>query len=192
MPAFYNQTQTIDDLVNHSVGRILDLFDLDAGILKRWNEMTDKESLKSSICRYLVRHTTLSLATCNDGRPWSTDLFYASDDSCQLYFVSSVTTRHCQHIAVNPQVSVSISGEVADWKEIKGLQLDGVACVVSKADRDGVTEMYFTKFPTLKKLHYASEILKLLRKSSFYRISPTWVRLIDNSKGFGHKDEMIF
>jgi 4-hydroxy-3-polyprenylbenzoate decarboxylase len=36
MPAFYNQPQTIDDLVNHSVGRILDLFDLDVGILKRW------------------------------------------------------------------------------------------------------------------------------------------------------------
>ena len=36
LPAFYSQPQTIDDLVNHSVGRVLDLFDLDAGILKRW------------------------------------------------------------------------------------------------------------------------------------------------------------
>ena len=36
MPAFYNSPQTIDDLVNHSVGRVLDLFDIDAGILKRW------------------------------------------------------------------------------------------------------------------------------------------------------------
>jgi 4-hydroxy-3-polyprenylbenzoate decarboxylase len=36
MPAFYNQPQTIDDLINHSIGRVLDLFDLDAGILKRW------------------------------------------------------------------------------------------------------------------------------------------------------------
>jgi len=36
MPAFYSQPKTIDDLINHSVGRVLDLFDLDAGILKRW------------------------------------------------------------------------------------------------------------------------------------------------------------
>ena len=36
MPAFYSQPQTIDDLINHSVGRVLDLFDVDAGILKRW------------------------------------------------------------------------------------------------------------------------------------------------------------
>jgi 4-hydroxy-3-polyprenylbenzoate decarboxylase len=36
MPAFYSHPETIDDIVNHSVGRVLDLFDLDAGILKRW------------------------------------------------------------------------------------------------------------------------------------------------------------
>ncbi len=46
MPAFYNQPQTIDDLVNHSVGRVLDLFDLDAGILKRW-EGPDVRSARS-------------------------------------------------------------------------------------------------------------------------------------------------
>ncbi len=36
VPSFYNKPQTIDDLVNHSVGRVLDLFDLEAGIVKRW------------------------------------------------------------------------------------------------------------------------------------------------------------
>jgi len=36
MPAFYSHPQTIDDIINHSIGRVLDLFDLDAGILKRW------------------------------------------------------------------------------------------------------------------------------------------------------------
>ena len=35
-PAFYSQPQTLDDLVNHSVGRVLDLFGLDPGIVKRW------------------------------------------------------------------------------------------------------------------------------------------------------------
>jgi 4-hydroxy-3-polyprenylbenzoate decarboxylase len=45
MPAFYSHPQTIDDLINHSVGRVLDLFDVDAGILKRWegqNSRSDK------------------------------------------------------------------------------------------------------------------------------------------------------
>jgi 4-hydroxy-3-polyprenylbenzoate decarboxylase len=47
MPAFYSQPQTIDDLINHSVGRVLDLFDVDAGILQRWegqNSRSEKPS----------------------------------------------------------------------------------------------------------------------------------------------------
>ncbi|MCB1649541.1 MAG: UbiX family flavin prenyltransferase [Pseudomonadales bacterium] len=36
MPALYIRPQSIDDLINHSVGRVLDLFDIDVGIVKRW------------------------------------------------------------------------------------------------------------------------------------------------------------
>ncbi len=36
MPAFYNKPQTIDDIVNHSVSRVLDLFDIETGTAKRW------------------------------------------------------------------------------------------------------------------------------------------------------------
>lgn len=36
MPAFYNNPQNIDDLINHNVGRVLDLFGLDNTIVKRW------------------------------------------------------------------------------------------------------------------------------------------------------------
>jgi 4-hydroxy-3-polyprenylbenzoate decarboxylase len=36
MPAMYNRPETIDDIINHTAGRILDLFDIDPGIVKRW------------------------------------------------------------------------------------------------------------------------------------------------------------
>ena len=36
VPAFYNRPKTLDDIIDHTVGRILDLFDIDAGIVKRW------------------------------------------------------------------------------------------------------------------------------------------------------------
>lgn len=35
-PAFYIKPASIDDLINHSIGRILDLFDIDLDIVKRW------------------------------------------------------------------------------------------------------------------------------------------------------------
>ena len=36
VPAFYNRPTSLDDIVNHSVGRMLDLFDIDTGSVKRW------------------------------------------------------------------------------------------------------------------------------------------------------------
>jgi 4-hydroxy-3-polyprenylbenzoate decarboxylase len=36
MPAFYNEPQTVDDIINHTIGRLLDLFGMDSGIVKRW------------------------------------------------------------------------------------------------------------------------------------------------------------
>jgi flavin prenyltransferase len=36
VPAFYHRPRTIDDIINQTVGRALDLFDVDAGIVKRW------------------------------------------------------------------------------------------------------------------------------------------------------------
>lgn len=36
VPAFYNAPRTLDDAVNHSIGRVLDLFDLDSQLVTRW------------------------------------------------------------------------------------------------------------------------------------------------------------
>jgi 4-hydroxy-3-polyprenylbenzoate decarboxylase len=37
VPAFYHRPKTIDDIINQTVGRCLDLFDIDSGLVKRWN-----------------------------------------------------------------------------------------------------------------------------------------------------------
>jgi flavin prenyltransferase len=36
VPAFYSRPRTVDDIVDQTVGRLLDLFGIDVGILKRW------------------------------------------------------------------------------------------------------------------------------------------------------------
>ena len=36
MPAFYNQPQSLDDIINHSVMKILDQFDIPTDLAKRW------------------------------------------------------------------------------------------------------------------------------------------------------------
>lgn len=36
VPAFYNNPASIDDIVNHSVTRVLDFFDIETNLIKRW------------------------------------------------------------------------------------------------------------------------------------------------------------
>jgi 4-hydroxy-3-polyprenylbenzoate decarboxylase len=38
VPAFYAKPENLDDMVEHTVGRVLDLFDIDIGIVRRWGE----------------------------------------------------------------------------------------------------------------------------------------------------------
>jgi 4-hydroxy-3-polyprenylbenzoate decarboxylase len=39
MPAFYAKPKTLDDMVNHTVGRCLDLFDIETDLVNRWAGM---------------------------------------------------------------------------------------------------------------------------------------------------------
>jgi flavin prenyltransferase len=39
VPAFYAKPQSLDEMVNHSVGRCLDLFDIDTDLVNRWPGM---------------------------------------------------------------------------------------------------------------------------------------------------------
>jgi flavin prenyltransferase len=41
VPAFYPRPRSVDDIVNHTVGRCLDLFDIDVGLVKRWRSDVD-------------------------------------------------------------------------------------------------------------------------------------------------------
>lgn len=44
VPAFYNRPKTLEDAINHNLGRVLDLFGLDTGKVKRWGETDGKMS----------------------------------------------------------------------------------------------------------------------------------------------------
>jgi flavin prenyltransferase len=42
LPAFYNRPKTLEDMIDHNLGRVLDLFGIDTGKVKRWGEVDGK------------------------------------------------------------------------------------------------------------------------------------------------------
>ena len=53
VPAFYHRPKTIDDIVNQTVGRALDLFGLDpGGLVKRWGEAPEDGGEEKPVRRF--------------------------------------------------------------------------------------------------------------------------------------------
>jgi 4-hydroxy-3-polyprenylbenzoate decarboxylase len=52
VPAFYQRPETLDDMVNQSVGRALDLFGLDTGVVKRWGEDRDAGGVDAPVRKF--------------------------------------------------------------------------------------------------------------------------------------------
>jgi 4-hydroxy-3-polyprenylbenzoate decarboxylase len=46
IPAFYFLPKTIDDLINHLVGRVLDIFEIDHHLFNRWGSRKLKNALR--------------------------------------------------------------------------------------------------------------------------------------------------
>jgi 4-hydroxy-3-polyprenylbenzoate decarboxylase len=38
VPAFYARPASIEDLIDHTLGRVLDLFEIEAGVVRRWRQ----------------------------------------------------------------------------------------------------------------------------------------------------------
>jgi flavin prenyltransferase len=42
VPAFYAQPQSLDEMIDHTLGRMLDLFGIESGTVKRWGEGAER------------------------------------------------------------------------------------------------------------------------------------------------------
>lgn len=148
------------------------------------------------IAEYLARHNTMTLATCDGVSAWAAAVFYASDTNLTLYFMSDPKTRHMRDISAIPEVAATIHDDGQAWTSIRGLQILGSCSRVSNQELGDVSRCYLEKFPFLNSISEHPEnasakiLAERLQNTPFYQLSPSWIRFIDNTRGFGHKAEI--
>lgn len=153
------------------------------------------DEARAAIARMLADHHTLTLATGRDGAPWAATVFYASDGEFNLYFVSDRRTRHAQDMVANPRVALAINADPDNWNDVRGLQIEGEAAQVAGVERAKALALYLAKFASVKALFEAPKsadeqaIAQRLKNTDFWRVTPRYIRLIDNARGFGSKLE---
>ena len=130
--------------------------------------------LDKRIVDFIARHHVLTLATATaDGLPYCAACFYAYDKRRNIIiFTSDDTTLHAQQMAANSTVAVAINLETRIVGKVQGIQICGTARRGNEADKS----IYIKRFP------YAA-----LAPLNIWVVEPTFMKLTDNTLGFGKK-----
>lgn len=147
--------------------------------------------LEQQVSGFLAAHHVMSLATFGSSGPHAANLFYACD-GLALIWVSDSDTRHSKDIEADPRVAVTIAPDYADFAAVRGVQIEGRARrVVDEAERARLLAQLEARYPFLKQLSSGpAKLREAYARTAVYRLQPSRIVLIDNSKGFGHKETL--
>lgn len=133
----------------------------------------------------LLELPALTLATTGEtGEPHAAAVYFAADQRLDLYFFSAPSSQHSLDLARDPRAAVSLYIESRSWQEIRGLQMRGIVSQVEPGSSwEQAWRLYLAKFP------FVSEMQAEVARTRLYLFRPDWIRLFDNRKGFGYKQE---
>ena len=149
--------------------------------------MTETE-FNQEIRAFLSTWRTMSLATVDaQGHAHAANLQFVADDQLCLYYVSSLSSAHSEHIVIDPRVAATIYAHTDEHTQIHGLQLHG-RCeqVVDVTQKQRIWELYVNRFDFITGNPMFESFL---RSEEFFKVTPTWLRWIDNRRSFGFKME---
>lgn len=149
----------------------------------------DDHNLKIELYQYLSRHKVLTLSYQNVDGPAACAVWFAVTDDLHLYFVSTTTTQHGVALIDGGKVAFTVQRDEQDWRSIQGVQGKGYCLPVVREQRENAWQAYSRRFPFV--LQPFGSVAQALSVATLWSISPAWLRLIDNTKGFGHKEELI-
>ncbi len=140
---------------------------------------------------YLAAHRVMTLATHGPQGPWAAAVFYASR-GFDLYFLSSPRSRHAGDLAADGRAAATVQEDYAGWCDIRGVQLEGRVEQLFGSDQAEARALYGTKFPLAAGAGSAPDpIAAALARVHWYRLVATRAYFVDNSLGFGHRDQVL-
>jgi len=144
---------------------------------------------RSRALDYLQTHHVMTVATAGPDGPAAAAVFYTSR-GLDLYFLSAPHSRHCMNLRAEPRVAATIQDAPAAWSDIRGLQLNGTVRPLEGVDADDARRLYSARFPEIPLVGGATGALAhALNRIRWYCLAIEQLRFIDNSRGFGHRDE---
>lgn len=89
--------------------------------------MNQQLDIEKTIREYVSGLYHLSLATVDGAKPWVCEVHFAWDDELNIYFSSSINSRHAQEIEQNPKVSGNIVEQHSAGQRTRCVSFEGMA-----------------------------------------------------------------
>lgn len=154
------------------------------------SDPTNRDDLADRIGAFLATHHVMSLATTGPEGAHAANLLYAYN-YLSLIWVSEPDTRHSCHIETDPRVTATVSPNYTNFTEIIGLQIAGEAHRVGERARDAHLAQLETRYPFLRRLAEGPAAMQAAyARIAVYRLQPSRIVFIDNTRGFGHKETL--
>ena len=129
--------------------------------------------LEGIVTRYMDSYAAMTLACSLDDKPWAAAVYYARQ-GLDLIFFSSPTSRHATIFSQNPQAAATIHGDYREWREIKGLQMEGhIESVTTAPAKARAISIYLKRHPFVSEffsepLSISAEVAKKMSKVQLY------------------------
>lgn len=137
------------------------------------------DAIDKRIVRMLKHHHIFTIATSRNNVPWCATCFYIyHETSHRIIFTSDKDTRHISEGIVQPEISGNIALETRIIGKIQGIQFSGFLSELTGEDYRSALKLYLKRFP------YAAPFLG---STSLWKIEPSFIKMTDNSLGFGKK-----
>jgi len=144
------------------------------------------------VAAFLDAHYVMSLATCGPNGPHAANVFFGRD-AFMLLWVSDPRTRHSVELETDPRVAATVAPDYRDFDEICGVQISGDAHrIVHASERRLARTLLEARYPSLKHLSDRPPVKQAYESAELYRLVPRRMVIIDNKRGFGHKDALDF
>lgn len=145
------------------------------------------DEVAERIATFLDEHHVMSLATAGVHGPHAANLFYARDGFA-LFWVSDPASRHSLELAADGRVAATIARDLSDFAPIRGLQLAGHACRIGdERERAQARAILEARYAFLRQPADAG-LRDSYARAEIFRLDITRCVLIDNTRGFGHKE----
>lgn len=111
------------------------------------------KDLRTLIKQYLQEAKLMQLATAIDNQPWTCSVWFTTDEELNIYWFSSITRRHSKEVMKNHKVSAAIVLPQTPSDPPRGLQLQGIAELLTKEkDIDKTISIYAGRIFTRKEI----------------------------------------